>query len=125
MPVADPGGGGNSQSGCANLLFCKFVAENCMKMKEFGPRGGHASLTTPPLGICQWTLLIIAHFQNLFMITFSQHMYFSQIVEYWRTKRLSIVELCTDDTRYSFLILMHVIEYLVMVESSKGSHFFL
>ena len=35
--------GGNSQSGCANLLFFKFVAENCMKMKEFGP-----------LGACPW-----------------------------------------------------------------------
>ena len=35
-----PGGGGaNSQSGCANLLFCKFFAENCMKMKESGPGG--------------------------------------------------------------------------------------
>ena len=22
--------------GCANLLFCKIVAENCMKMNEFG-----------------------------------------------------------------------------------------
>ena len=97
-----------------------------MKMKEFGlPRGTRVPDNLPPLGIYQWTLLIIAHFQNLFMITFSQHMYFSQIVEYWRTKRLSIVELCTDDTRYSFPILMHVIEYLVMVESSKGSHFFL
>ena len=21
-------------------LFCQFFAENCMKMKEFGPRGG-------------------------------------------------------------------------------------
>ena len=31
-----PGGGGaNPQSGCANLFF----AENCMKMKELGPRG--------------------------------------------------------------------------------------
>ena len=27
----------NSQSGCANLLFCVFLAENTMKMKEFGP----------------------------------------------------------------------------------------
>ena len=32
-----PQGGANSQSGFANLLFCKFFAENCMGMKEFGP----------------------------------------------------------------------------------------
>ena len=32
-------GGANSQSECANLLFCKFFAENYMKMKEFGPGG--------------------------------------------------------------------------------------
>ena len=31
------GGGANSKIGCANILFCKFFAENCMKMKEFGP----------------------------------------------------------------------------------------
>ena len=33
-----PEGGTNSQSGCTDLLFCNFFAENCMKMKEFGPR---------------------------------------------------------------------------------------
>ena len=41
--VAYPGfswsGCANSQDGCANLLFCNFLAENCIKMKEFGPRG--------------------------------------------------------------------------------------
>ena len=37
------GGGANSQSGCANLVF----AENCMKTKEFGSPGGRASLTPP------------------------------------------------------------------------------
>ena len=40
LVVVDPGlflreGGTNSQNGCANLFF----AENCMKMKEFGPPG--------------------------------------------------------------------------------------
>ena len=38
--VADPG---FSRGGCANSkkvpLFFKFFAENCMKMKEFGPPG--------------------------------------------------------------------------------------
>ena len=29
------------------LLFLNFFAENCMKMKEFGPPGGHASLAPP------------------------------------------------------------------------------
>ena len=46
MLVIDSGGsqdfhgGDNSQSGCANLLIYNFFAENCMKMKEFGLRGG-------------------------------------------------------------------------------------
>ena len=44
MTVADPefprGGDTNSQSGGANLLFGQKFPENCMKMKEFGPRGG-------------------------------------------------------------------------------------
>ena len=29
------------------LLFFKFFAENCMKMKEFGPPAGRASLAAP------------------------------------------------------------------------------
>ena len=37
-----------SRGGCANsqkeLLFFNFFAENCMKMKEFGPQGWRASL---------------------------------------------------------------------------------
>ena len=53
--VADPGfprgGGANSQSGGANLLFGQHFPENCMKMKEFGPTGGArvpgAPLDTP------------------------------------------------------------------------------
>ena len=47
--VADPGfswGGANSQSGCANLLFC-------MKMKELGYRGGRVP-GTPTSWIRQW-----------------------------------------------------------------------
>ena len=35
-----------------NLLFGKIFPENCMKMKEFGPRRGRASLAPP--WICQW-----------------------------------------------------------------------
>ena len=42
--VADPGfprgGCVNSQGGYTNLLFLKIFAKNCMKMKEFGLRGG-------------------------------------------------------------------------------------
>ena len=30
-----------------NLLFGKILAENCMKMKEIGSRGGCASLAPP------------------------------------------------------------------------------
>ena len=32
--------GANPREDYANLLFGKIFAENCMKMKEFGPRGG-------------------------------------------------------------------------------------
>ena len=48
---ADPGfswGGANPWGACSNLLLCKIFAKNCMKMKEFGPRGGVPS--APPLG---------------------------------------------------------------------------
>ena len=51
--MADPGfprrGGANPQGGGANLLFCPNFPENCMKMKEFGPRGGGARPWRPPL----------------------------------------------------------------------------
>ena len=47
--VADPG---FSRGGCANsqkeLLFFNFFAENCMKLKEFGPQGWRASLAPSP-----------------------------------------------------------------------------
>ena len=40
----------------ANLLVCKFFAENCMKMKEFGPGGGgHASVAPPLDPPMMWT----------------------------------------------------------------------
>ena len=42
MPVADPvfpRGGSQLPKGCANLLFGRFFAENCMKMKEIRLRG--------------------------------------------------------------------------------------
>ena len=37
----------NTRRECTNLLFCKFFAENCMKMKEFGSATevGNAALT--------------------------------------------------------------------------------
>ena len=45
LPVADPGfprgGGVNPRGWGANLLFGQKFPENCMKMKEFGPRGAH------------------------------------------------------------------------------------
>ena len=40
LRIHDFHGGDNSQSGCTNLLIYNFFAENCMKMKEFGLRGG-------------------------------------------------------------------------------------
>ena len=39
--------GAYSKSWCANLLFCKFFAENCMKMKKIGSQGG---MSLAPLG---------------------------------------------------------------------------
>ena len=37
------------------LLFFKLFGENCMKMKEFGPLWGCASLVSPlALPICGW-----------------------------------------------------------------------
>ena len=51
-PVADPGfprgGGTNPHGGGANLLFGPKYPENCMKMKEFGPRAGGARPWRPP-----------------------------------------------------------------------------
>ena len=55
-----PEWGANSQSGCANLLFCKFFVENCMRMKEFGPRGGPR--TWRPLGSANVKCLDVAAF---------------------------------------------------------------
>ena len=49
--VVDPGfprgGGANPQSGGANLLFGQNSPKNCIKMKDFGPGQGHASLAFP------------------------------------------------------------------------------
>ena len=44
MAVADPGfatgGGANPQRGGASLLFGQKFPKNCLKIKEFGPKGG-------------------------------------------------------------------------------------
>ena len=46
--VADPGfsPGGGAPTPKSAIIF-QFFAENCMKMKEFGPPGGRASLAPP------------------------------------------------------------------------------
>ena len=44
-----PDGGTYPQGGGANLLFGKIFLENCMKMKEIGPRGGGGALPWHPL----------------------------------------------------------------------------
>ena len=56
--VADPGypdGGTNQRGEGANLLFGKFFKENCMKIKEIGPRevGAHFPRVPrdPPMNI--------------------------------------------------------------------------
>ena len=57
--VADqefPRGGSSPQNRCANLLFCTFFAENCMKMKkEFG---SGTRPCPPPLFICHCKLIL-------------------------------------------------------------------
>ena len=42
------GGGADPQNGGANLLFGQKFPENCMKMKEFGPRRGGVHPWRPP-----------------------------------------------------------------------------
>ena len=37
--VADPGFSGARDANPKVVLFCNLFAENCMKMKEFGPEG--------------------------------------------------------------------------------------
>ena len=44
------------ERGCANLLFGKIFAENCMKLKEVGPRGG--VFPSDPLGSVTATSLL-------------------------------------------------------------------
>ena len=41
-------GGGDSKSGY--IIIMQFLAENCMKMKEFGPQRGRAS-PAPPMDL--------------------------------------------------------------------------
>ena len=52
ITVADPGfsrgEGANPKSGCKNLLFGQIFPENCMKMKEIGPRGGGGRVPGTP-----------------------------------------------------------------------------
>ena len=41
---------------CPNQLFSQIFAENCMKRKETGPRGGFMSLASPWIRECQCQL---------------------------------------------------------------------
>ena len=62
--AADPGfprGGANPKEGCQPIIWPKF-AENCMKMKKIGPRGGgHPKFyyVDPPLPWKLMTLLTL------------------------------------------------------------------
>ena len=49
LAVADPGFSPGGAPTPKSAIIFQFFAENCMKMKEFGPPGGRASLA-PPLG---------------------------------------------------------------------------
>ena len=46
-PGFSPGGGAPTPK---NAIIFQFFAENCMKMKEFGPPGGGGASLAPPLG---------------------------------------------------------------------------
>ena len=43
------GGGANSPGGGANIRNCQIFRKHCMKSKEFGPPGGGARPSRPPL----------------------------------------------------------------------------
>ena len=75
-----PGGGNNPKEGCANLLFGKHFAENCIKMKEIRPRKDTSS----------WGLLWIRYWvdsdqkytiQSSFLCKTSQSVDFAAVVD--------------------------------------------
>ena len=49
-PVADPGFSPGGAPTPKSAIIFQFFAENCMKMKEFGPPGGGRASLAPPLG---------------------------------------------------------------------------
>ena len=69
--MADPG---FSPGGCANFQNCYYFqifAENCMKMKEFGPPGG-ARVPGAPLGSANAADMEFS-VTNFFCLHFSEH----------------------------------------------------
>ena len=46
--MADPGFSPGGAPTPKSAIIFQFFAENCMKMKEFGPQGGRASPGAPP-----------------------------------------------------------------------------
>ena len=48
--VADPGFSPGGAPTPKSAIIFQFFAENCMKMKEFGPPGGGRASLAPPLG---------------------------------------------------------------------------
>ena len=54
-------GGANSGGWCANLLFCKCFAENCMNWKNLDPRGGAHVPGVPWIRHLIYYPLIIVH----------------------------------------------------------------
>ena len=49
LSVADPGFSPGGAPTPKSAIIFQFFAENCMKMKEFGPPGGGARPWRPPL----------------------------------------------------------------------------
>ena len=90
--MADPGfsrGGANSQGWCSNLLFCKMLAENCMKMKEFrSPGRGHVP-GVPPLDLPMLTETAhFSQFRHILTVSLDCHFKISVIVNpgFWFSK---------------------------------------
>ena len=57
----------NCREGWANPLFCNIFAKNCMKVKEFGPRGGAGAwrpLKSATAIFKDFVLFVLPYFSN-------------------------------------------------------------
>ena len=66
-----PDGGSQPQRGGANLLFGQLFRENCMKMKENGPRGSANGTASGPLRFCTGRNPKTDHVKSLHSVIFT------------------------------------------------------